>query len=203
MRHTEFDVFKDYVGLKVHFNEWDFIWNPDKQYNISLNALRKRNDKPFFTRLVAIKTKRVEWVEYLISCFMKDRHSWIGDIFDEETEEAHRVRMSHRRALEYNFKVDCENIQEHMRANAMTLPQMLKIGNSQPRIFETRVDGGVTEETLGIFDWFFNFTSQATNNMLWEESRLRLRKYKYTLGIDSQIHRFKPHIDTLINRTSL
>ena len=198
MRHTEFDVFKDYVGLKVHFNEWDFIWNPDKNYNISTEALRKRKDKPFFTRLVAIKTKRVEWVEYLISAFMKNRHTWVGDIFDEDTEESHRVRMSHRRALEYNFKVDCENIREHLSANAMTLPQLLRIGNSQPRIFETRVDGGVTEETLGVLDHFFHFTRQGTNNMLWEESRLKICKYKHTLGLHEYAVKLKPHIDTLL-----
>lgn len=198
MRYTEFDVFKDYIGLKVHFNRWEFIWSPEKFYNISLDAFRKRNDKAFFAKMVAIKPKRVEWVEYLISAFMKDRRNWIGDIFDEDAEEVHRIRMSHRRALEYNFKVDCENIRDHLRANAMNLPQLLKIGNSQPRIFETRVEGGVTEETLAILDHFFNFTRQSTNNMLWDETRLKIAKYKYTLNLRGYSGRFKQHVDTLL-----
>lgn len=197
-RHTEFDVFKDYVGLKVHFNYWHFTWNPDHAYNISLDAFRKRKDKASFSRMVAIKPKRVEWVEYLISAFMKDRHTWIGNTFDEDIEDAHRTRMRHRRALEYNFKVDCENIRDHLDTNVMNLPQLLKIGNSQPRIFETRVEGGVTEETLAIMDRFFNFTRQSTNNMLWEETRLKLRKYRDLLNVD--LTKFRPHIDTLLSK---
>lgn len=196
MKHTEFDVFKDYIGLKVHFNEWNFIWNPDKDYSTSPEALRKRRDKSFFTRLVSVKPKRTEWVEYLISAFMKDRHNWIGDIFDEDTEEAHRNRMSHRRALEYNFKVDCGNIQD----SGYPLVELLKVGKSQPKIFETRIDGGITEETLAILDSFFNFTRQKTNNPLWEESRLRINKYKYVIGLNAEYRqKFKASIDTLIS----
>lgn len=196
-KHTEFDVFRDYVTLKVHFNEWRFNWNPERTYDISVDSYRKRKDKHCFTRMVAIKPSRNEWIEYFISAFMQNRRKYVGDMFDEELEDEHRNRMSHRRALEYNFRVDCDNIRDHLQANAITFPQLLKIGISQPRLFETRIEGGVTEETIAILDKFFNFTRFQTNNMLWEETRLKV--HKYSALIDVEPKRFKQHIDTLIS----
>lgn len=198
MKKIEFETYKEYVGLKLHFNEWDFIWRPEHEYRMSTDAWVKRNDKAFFSRLSVVKPKRDERVEFLISAFMKNRQTWIGEIFDEEIEESHRVRMSHRRALMYNFRVDCENIQDHLQANGMRLVELLRVGTSQPRIFEERVDGGVTEETLSIFDWFFNYSRQETNNLLWEENRLKICKYKYTLGLQEYASSLKSHIDTLL-----
>lgn len=197
LKHSEFDVFKDYVALKVHFNQWKFTFHPEKSYNIQPDAYRCRKDKHFFTRMVAIKPRRDEWIEFFISSFIKNRRKYVGDMFDEETEDDHRNRMSHRRALEYNFKVDCENIQEHLLAHSMTLPQLLKIGRSQPVLFETRIEGGITEESIAIMDKFFNFTRFQTNNMLWEETRLKINKYSKLLDVD--MSRFKQHIGTLIS----
>lgn len=200
-KHTEFQVFKDYVGIKLHFNEWKFVWNPDKEYAITPDAMRKRSDKVFFTRLVTVKPSRHEWVEYMTSAFMKDRHTWIGDMFDEEIEDQHRSRMSHRRALEYNFRVDMDNVKSHLESNVMTLPELLKVGNSQPRIFETRIEGGITEESLAILDRFFGFTRQSTSNMLWEETRLRIHKYACLINAQQYMPKFKAHVDTLLTIT--
>ena len=198
MKREEFDAYKEYVGLKLHFNEWDFIWRPDHEYRMGSDAWNKRRDKAFFTRLSVIKPKRPDRIEFLVSAFMRNRNTWIGEIFDEEIEESHRVRMSHRRAIMYNFRVDCDNIQDHLQSQNMRLIDLLKVGTSQPRIFEGRVDGGVTEETLSILDHFFSFTKQSTNNLLWEENRLKLHKYKYTLGLQEFTNDLKSHIDTLL-----
>lgn len=198
MTKNEFDTYKEYIGIKTHFNQWDFVWRPEYEYNVKPESWEKRRDKSFFSRLSNIKPKRPERIEFLISAFMHSRHTWIGEIFDGEVDDCHRNRMSHRRALMYNFRVDCDNIQDHLHATGMTFAELLKIGSSQPRIYESRIEGGVTEETMSIIDHFFAFTKQSTNNLLWEETRLKIHKYKYTLGLGEMVNDLHPHVKTLI-----
>lgn len=195
------DVFKDYCGIKVHFNEWGFNWNPDRSLNLNAASFVKRKDKSFFYRLAEIKKgSRPEWIEYLISGFMGNRHSWIGDLFDDYAEDRHAARMKNRRALGYHFRVDAENIKNHLEQTGMPFTDLLKVGRSQPRIFEERVAGGITEESLAILDYFFGFTRQETENMLWSETRLKINKYSRLLNIGPQVDLFKPQVDFLISQ---
>ena len=194
----EYVAFTDYVGLKAHFNTWDFVWSSDREYRRLANAWNARHDKMHFAKLYLSKPKREDRIEFLISAFTLNRRLWVGDMFDDEVEMAHRNRMSHRRAIMYNFRVDCDNIQDHLLHTGQRLPELLKIGNNQPLIFEDRVEGGVTDETLSILDYFFNFTRQGTTNLLWEETRLKLNKYKHVLALQSFTSDLKPHINTLL-----
>jgi hypothetical protein len=204
MNNNEFFVFKDYVGLKVHFNVWEFNWRFDYDYHMKESALAKRNDKHFFERFSSLFSKRNEWVEFLISCFMRDKRMWVGDMFEEDLKDYHRSRMIKRVALIYTFRNDAENIFEFMAENNLTLKELLKTKDQRPLILKIRqqIHGGVSDETLALFDKFFRFTQQKTLDPLWEEERLRYYKYGCLLKVE-KLDQIKSILNQLLAHPSV
>jgi hypothetical protein len=199
-----FYVYKDYVGLKTHFNVWKFYWHSEHDYRLSEEAFAKRNDKHFFKRLYNIFPKRNDRLEFLISCFLHDKRMWIGDMFEEELRDLHRARMTKRSALVYTFRNDAENIADFMIEHDLTLKKLLLTNEQRPLILKHRhqILGGVSEETLALFDKFFGFTRQVTANPLWEEERLRYHKYNHLIEIE-RIEQIKPIINQLLAHPSV
>lgn len=198
-----FCAFKEYVGLKVHFNEWKFNWDSNRRYRLSESAFANRNDKHFFIRLSKAFPKRDDRIEFLISCFLHDKKMWVGDMFDEDLRDKHRARMVKRTALVYTLRNDAENIVDFMTDNGLTLKKLLLTDGQRPLILRHRdqIFGGVSEETLALFDKFFKFTQQVTLNPLWEEERLHYHKYNYLLKIE-KIEQIKSILSKLVAHPS-
>lgn len=199
-----FHVYKDYVGLKTHFNVWKFYWKSDYDYHLSESAFTKRHDKHFFERLFKIFPKRNDRLEFLISCFLHNKRMWIGDMFEEDLRDLHRARMVKRGALVYTLRNDAENISDFMTERNLTLKKLLLTDGQRPLILKYRrqILGGVSEETLALFDKFFGFTQQVTPNPLWEEERLRYHKYNHLLRIE-RIEQVKLILNQLIAHPSV
>lgn len=203
MSDNGFRVYKDYVGLKTHFNVWKFHWYPDHDYRMSESAFARRHDKHFFGRLFKTFPKRNDRLEFLISCFLHDKRMWIGDIFEEDLRDLHRARMVKRGALVYTLRNDAENIADFMAGHELTLKKLLLTDGQRPLILKHRrqILGGVSEETLALFDKFFGFTQQVTPNPLWEEERLRYHKYNHLLEVE-RVEQVKPILNQLIAQPS-
>jgi hypothetical protein len=192
------------VGLKTHFNEWKFYWRPDYDYKLSESAFLKRADKHYFDRIYKTFPKRKERIEFFISCFLKNKRLWIGDMFDESLLDNHQSRMQKRGALIYTFRNDVENILDFMADNSMTFKKILLSDGQKPLIikFRHQINGGVSDETFALFDKFFGFTKQVTPDPLWEEERMRFHKYNHLLEIE-RIDQVKPILKQLVAQSSV
>ena len=80
---TDFDVYKIYLALKLHFtSEYDYIKYNGK-VNATLTSYNKRKDHFFFKKLSRIYNK--EQVEhFFVSNYIENEKMWIGDSFSPE-----------------------------------------------------------------------------------------------------------------------
>lgn len=191
-------AFRDYVRLKLHFNDWKFDCRQDR-IRANLYTLLKRDDSPYFYSLFKEYPDRRERHAFLTSCFLYDKHTWVGDMFREELKEIHRVRMRRFNSTLYTLKNDAENLSDYMRAKGLTLKEMLLTKGLKPLIIAKRrvIEGGITLETLAVLDKLFNFTRFGTEDLHWEETRLQIHKYGMLIKIDNA-ERIKKIINKLL-----
>lgn len=180
-------AFRDYVGLKLHFNE-TMIWNRNCGKRLTEAALYKRKDRQFFERIAYQIRDREERIQHFVSCFLHNRNMWIGEMFDQDMRHLHRSRMMRVKALDHTVKSEVDNIIDFMVEEKYTLRDLFLTSNQSPAIFRRQSDiiGGVSRETLALLDRAFKFCSRANDNdPLWKEEAFRLAKYKYLLDVEN------------------
>lgn len=198
-----FTVYKDYIGLKLHFNEWNFVWKKNFNYKkFSISSFEKRNDKKLFASLLKKIPDRDERIEIMITNFLQNKKAWIGDMIDDSFNDLHRKRMIRVRSLLHVLEEDCEKIIDFINDMSISFKEILLTDENFPFIIKNKHRiGGISDETLAVFSKFFKFTSQKTDNILWEEERLRLHKYSYFLDIEN-IEKVKKIFNQLLAQPS-
>ncbi len=179
-------TFRDYVGIKLHFNEAAFLWNPNSGQRITVEALMKRKDLRHIVNFSNKFKKREEQIQYLISCYLLTPGAWIGDILTEDYQANHKRRMKSYMALNAKFEIEIENIIDFMNKNKINVRGLLLTNGQRPLIIEkrSRIVGGVSDETLALLDIGFKFTRQETDDPLWRQRAFLLSKYKTLIEFD-------------------
>ncbi len=188
-------LLSDYIGVKIHFNEelFDFSNYGNKISKINIDSLNKRKDKAIFISFARKFKNRKSELDYLISVFLKDKNTWIGDLFDEDKLEYHFERMKRCNALMYFFKNDIEKIEDYLLENKLDFLQILTCTNQKPIISKLKLE----LETLVILNKVFGYANKyQTEDHLWEETRFKIKKYGSLLNIDE----FKPIIKNEVNK---
>ena len=80
---TDFEVYKIYLALKLHFtSDYDYVKYNGK-VNATLTSYQKRRDQFFFKKISRIYNK--EQVEhFFVSNFVENDKMWIGDALTPE-----------------------------------------------------------------------------------------------------------------------
>ena len=179
-------TFKDYIGIKLHFNKEAFLWNENIGNKLTEETLSKRKDILFIEKFSKKFKKREDRLQYLISCALNDPTFWIGDIMTHDCKERHQERMKRIGALYNRFEIEVENISDFMIKNNLNVKSLLLTNGSRPVIIrnKSKIVGGVSDETLALLDWGFKFLKQETSDPLWEQKAFLLSKYKYLLSLD-------------------
>lgn len=179
------NCFRDYVTLKLHFNEPRFMWSQKKGEKITEESLYKRSDFDFFDILTRKIKDREERQQFLISCFLRTPSIWIGDIIENFDLDFHKKRMIRVNSLEYTFKNEMENVYDYMMENHYSVKDMLLSRGDSPRIImdQHNIAGGVSDETLALINKGFRFCDQETNDPLWKQRAFVLTKYQYFLEV--------------------
>lgn len=195
MNTATLNSFRDYVTLKLHFNSEGFNWTDGAGKKIGVEALQKRKDRAFFDRLNQKHPDTEDRREYLISGFLYNPNLWIGEFLEKEVVNFHRKRLVRLKSIEHLFASEVESIHDYMLETKTSIRNLLKLTDGdRPAIIADRskILGGVSDETLALIDKAFNFTKQDTNNPLWSQERLKLRKYKWFLSVprDTMLYHF-------------
>lgn len=114
MEYNPYQIYKDYIFLKQHFKEWDFFWNENSSYKVSVETFKNRKDLFFFKKLYKEYYNRNDCVQHIISGFLHNKDNWIGDLFNEDITEYHYSRMKIFNHLELIFEQDCEKISDYL-----------------------------------------------------------------------------------------
>ena len=196
MNTATLNCFRDYVTLKLHFNEESFIWHPEIGRKIGPDALMKRRDYVYFQKLNQKHPDTEDRQNYLISGFLLNKDLWIGEFLEKEVVNFHKQRMIRIHSLDHIFNSDCENLHDYMLETKSSIRDLLKlVDGDRPAIIANRNEilGGITDETLSILDQAFDYTTQESENPVWGTQRLKLRKYKRFLEVPQTtlIHHLK------------
>lgn len=188
MHDKELQVFKDYLGIKLHFNEENFIWKPSYGNRITEATLLKRKDLRFIKIVTQKFRKRREWVDYFISAFYNYPDIWIGEILEDEIETKHKKRIKKIRALEYNMSNETEHIINFMEKNNINIRGLLLTKNDTPAIIknQSEIIGGVSDETLALLEVGFKFCKHESNDPLWQRRKFLIAKYSHLIDFNKE-----------------
>jgi hypothetical protein len=181
-----FRTYVDYVYLKKHFKDFEWIWNPNANYTrLKVSSFEKRKDRIFFQKLEKVIADRDARIECLVSAFLFNNEIWIGDIFDSEVSQFHNDRVKRVSGLESLFHSDVEKIEFYLIDKRLTLQSiLLTSATKSPILVQDAQTLGVSFETLTVINHFTNFTDVwFPLHPLLKIRRLQLHKYKYLLHI--------------------
>lgn len=169
------ETFKDYVGIKAHFNEKEFLYTPN-HYRFSkytVNTIKKRNDCSMIVRFAErFQNDPDGRVEFLVSQFKNDKNSWIGNFSTETAKSIHNKRMKIVQSIDSHIDKDIETIVNYYQGEK-SIDEILKVNFDRPLIYK---DLNLTDETICLLDKIFTFENNSMNP-LWGEKLFMYRKY--------------------------
>ena len=183
-----FDVYKMYLGMKLHFTseKYDFFLYEGK-VNAKEETYTQRNDFYFFETL-ARKLTRQEAMEYLLASFVCAGDSgkvWIGDIKRNGKENWLKwTKMS--QSIGYNFQQDIDTIQDFMMANNLKFNDLFDASEGHPALLKIYIKKQISLETFIIFDMVLKFMGRWDKQLrdpLWETLSFKIKKYKPFMSI--------------------
>lgn len=179
------EVFREYVGLKLHFND-PFVWHRGFKSRLGDQTLLKRKDAYMFFKVADDIPDREQRIQKFISLFKKDPRAWIGDIYEEAHVDYHKKRMAVLSALKYSFTTDIDKIVTFMEEREINVRDLLVTKDKPPYIirYESEIPGGIKDETYALIEKAFKFCRPGSGDPLWERRGFMLSKYHYWLEID-------------------
>ena len=180
-------TFRDYVGLKLHFND-PFIWNRNFKSRIGEEQLLKRRDAYMFIKLSEEIPDREERIQRLISAFKKNPATWVGEVFEEDHKDFHKKRMAVVSSLQYSLRSDIDKLVTFMDEHSIDVRKLLVSKGNVPYIIKNEADipGGIKDETLALIEKAFKFCSNDTIDPLWQRRAFMLTKYHYWLNVKDE-----------------
>ena len=180
-------AFSEYLITKIHFGVTDFNLRLFSRKRYSFEALNKRSDKLFFYKFASYFTQDTVRQEYLISCFLRDRNAWIGELLDYEILDYHEKRMMVINSLDHYVSNDLIKIEDYLVIKNLSLKQFLTCTDKSPILIKCCKHVGIKFETVALFDYFYNFTRFDNDDILWKEQKLQIIQYLKLLEITPSI----------------
>jgi len=182
-----FQVFIDYVYLKKHFSDNNFIWCESVNYKkIKPETFNCRRDAVFFHTLYKHYKDRRQIIEHLVSCFLYDNNFWIGNALKEEYLVCHQNRMKRFGALETIFSNDCEKVVEFMDEHALNFGDLTLTNGAKLRIIDL-YPATISLETLAILEHVAGIIAYwFPVNPLQKWRRLIVFKYQFLLRLNER-----------------
>lgn len=174
------DTFKDYVGIKLHFNDPKFNYTSRNQLNrYTVDTLKKRKDTQLFIKLAhKFELDPSGRIQFLISQFKNNKNAWVGDFFKESANSIHVNRMKIVKSFDYYLDTDIDKMINYYQG-VKSLEEITKVNFDRPLIYK---DLTLNDETYAMLDMIVNFEEQSVNP-LWQENLLMYRKYKLYLPL--------------------
>lgn len=184
---TEFEVYKMYLALKLHFTteKYDVIEQKGK-VRASKQAFAKRRDL-FSIKKVSKTYSDEEVANFLVANFTSgDR--W-GGIFDSEAGERYIEWKKRLESLPYIFEQDLDHLLLELEKDNLDYGLAFKIEkNNHPYIIKCFLRKIVSLETLVILDklnpFISKFDDEIDDDIMWPDISRMIRKYKPFLKFD-------------------
>ena len=186
---TQFEVYKYYIALKLHFttDNYDVIKHKGR-IKASRTAFAKRKDL-FSIRKIADNYTNEEVVNFLVANFVSgDR--W-GGMFDSEAKVRYDDWRKRTESLQYNFEKELDNIVHDLELSNLNNEELFKISkNEHPYIIKAYLRKDISIETLVILEKILGFTDKFDNEIndtiFWPDMSRLIKKYKPFVKIEKE-----------------
>lgn len=186
---TEFEVYKMYLALKLHFttDKYNVIEQKGK-VRASKQAFAKRKDL-YSLKKIAKTYSDEEVANFLVANFTSgDR--W-GGVFDSEAGERYMEWKKKIEGLTYNFEKDIDNLALHLEETEKHPDSLFEITKNQhPYIIKSYLRKEISLETLVILEkinpYLDRFDAEVDDKIIWPDISRLIRKYKPFLNFDKE-----------------
>lgn len=175
-----FRAYKIYLALKQHFtSDYDFFKYKGK-VRANEESFLRRNDK-FFFRKLSKKYNNNELIEFFVSNFIVS-DNWIGNLISQESEENYIKWRKFHEALSYNIYDELRICADYCSAHGMEANKLLLVEDgNHPILLKFLLQKKISLETIIILNdilKFFQYWDIKLNDIMWDEKRKLIFKYK-------------------------
>jgi hypothetical protein len=186
------EAYKTYLAIRNHFKtDYDYFKYNGK-LKITQESFLKRRDKFFFAKLER-KYKKKELVYFFAANFIKDENMWSGSLVGAESEKVYLEWLKYAESLKYNFRLDCEKLQNELEMKDQKFNDLFTINNnSHPILLSKLLGGHISIETFSIMDIVLNFTARwnkVIDDFSYDNVKQKVAKYKPFLPVDKDVYK--------------
>ena len=194
-----YETFEIFQSLKLHFttDKYDFFKYGGKT-NVSITNFENRKDKYHYYKLSRKFNQKEELIDFIVSNFVEESVTWIGDLLLEEAQQKYLKRQKVIQSLSYTFENECKDL----FSDTKDPNQVLKvIGGEYPLLLVKALRKEISIETVVILNKILKFvpiwTQQITDTIRWPDYRRKLEKYAAFLPED--VVKYKLILKKVIN----
>ena len=178
-----FDVFKVYLGVKLHFTTktYDYIQYGGK-VNCKLETFTKRNDRYFFHKL-SKQYGQTDILDFFVANFATDSKGWIGNLLQKDGKDVYLDYKKRKEAFAYHFRADCLRISDDFIRNNIRLDDGFVCNNGQhPRLLRLLIQKRAAQQTIIVLDQILSFSKnwnkEITEKVVWPKISSTLARLK-------------------------
>jgi len=178
-----FDVFKVYLGVKLHFTTktYDYIQYGGK-VNCKLETFTKRNDRYFFHKL-SKQYGQTDILDFFVANFATDSKGWVGNLLRNDGRDIYLDYKKRKEAFAYHFRSDCVRINDDFLSNNISFDDGFICHNGQhPRLLRLLIQKRASQQTIIVLDHFLSFSKnwnkEITEKVVWPKISSTLTRLK-------------------------
>ena len=178
-----FDVYKTYLGVKLHFTSdtYDYYKYGGK-VNTKLDTFTKRKDRYFFHKL-STRYAEADILDFFVANFLADSKRWIGNLLANDGRDVYLDYKKRKEAFAYHFKQECGIIASDLgRRNISFNDGFIPPNGQHPRILRLLIQRKISYQTAVVLDHFLGFTKnwdkEITEKVVWPEISLKVTRVK-------------------------
>ena len=183
MSYNGFDVYKIYLGVKLHFttDTYDYYKYSGK-VNATLDSFTKRKDRYFFYKL-STKYSPSEALDFFVSNFVDDSKKWIGNLLNDDGHKVYLKYKKYFQSFDYSLRNSIGNIVYDFSRKRISLDDGLLVVNGQhPRLLRLLIQRKINFPTAIILDSVLDFIKvwdkEITEKVVWPDLSRKLKKMR-------------------------
>lgn len=194
-----YETFEIFQSLKLHFttDKYDFFKYGGKT-NVSITNFENRKDKYHYYKLSRKFNQKEELIDFIVSNFVEESVTWIGDLLLEEAQQKYLKRQKVIQSLSYTFENECKDLFSDTKDPNKVLKV---IGGEYPLLLVKALRKEISIETVVILNKILKFvpiwTQQIADTIRWPDYRRKLEKYAAFLPED--VVKYKLILKKVIN----
>lgn len=183
---TAYETFCLYQAIKLHFTseKYNFFKYNGKTHT-NVNVFENRKDKYYFYKLSRKWTNKDEMIDFIVSNFVENNNTWIGNLLDDESESIYRKHQKYIQSSSYIFENECKKIFEQSK----NPNEILKVKDGEyPLLLKKYLQKDIQLETICFLNNILQFipvwSKQISDSIVWPDHRLKMLKFACFLPQD-------------------